>query len=261
MHSGGFGSRGGGRGKSSFPAATLVGGVSLRYNSSLLSEHTASYALDMPFDRTMARKRKTDDPKPGRPPTLRREITHELRIVGGRFRGSKLSVGGDPRVRPMKDRVREAIFNLVGPDVVGKHVLDLFAGTGALALEALSRGALVASLVERHFPTVDIIEQNVRTLGVEDKANIIAADAFYWVRHEWEPRTDSWLVLCSPPYSFFVERREEMLSLIHTIIESVPGRSIIVAESDERFDFGQLPRPDEWDVRHYPPAVVGIWRS
>jgi len=210
----------------------------------------------------MARKRKTSKLKPvGRPHTLMRAIAHDLRIVGGRFRGSKLIASGDPRVRPMKDRVREAIFNLVGPAVKGKHALDLFAGTGALALEALSRGARRASLVERHFPTVDIIKQNVLALGVEDQADVYAADTFYWLRHEWEPGAGPWLVLCSPPYNFYIERHEEMLDLIHKIMETAPGDSIIVAESDRRFEFGRLQRPDEWDVRHYPPAVVGIWRN
>ncbi len=64
------------------------------------------------------------------PPTV-------LRIIGGVHRGRKLEYSGDPRTRPMKDRVREAVFNLLGPDVAGKYVIDLFAGTGALGLEAL----------------------------------------------------------------------------------------------------------------------------
>ena len=63
-----------------------------------------------------------------------------VRIIGGKFRGRKLEYSGDPRTRPMKDRVREALFNLLGHGVEGKVAIDLFAGTGALALEALSRG-------------------------------------------------------------------------------------------------------------------------
>src|SRR5262245_7614130 len=65
----------------------------------------------------------------------------ELRIIGGTLRHRKLLYSGDQRTRPMKDRVREAVFNLVGPDVVGQHAIDLFAGTGALGFEAISRGA------------------------------------------------------------------------------------------------------------------------
>ena len=72
-----------------------------------------------------------------------------MRIVGGHFRGRKLSYTGDPRVRPMKDRVREALFNLLGPDVKGTFAIDLFGGTGALALEAISRGSSAALIIER----------------------------------------------------------------------------------------------------------------
>src|SRR5687767_11185885 len=96
--------------------------------------------------------------------SLEEERTPRLRIIGGRFRGRLLAYSGDERTRPMKDRVREAVFNLVGPDVKEKLAIDLFAGTGALGLEALSRGAAEAVLLERHFPTAAVIGQNAVTL-------------------------------------------------------------------------------------------------
>ena len=76
-----------------------------------------------------------------------------VRIIAGCFRGRKLHYSGDPRTRPMKDRVRQALFNRLGPDVEGTLAVDLFAGTGALGLEALSRGATRAILIEQHRPT------------------------------------------------------------------------------------------------------------
>ena len=72
-----------------------------------------------------------------------------LRIVGGKFRGRKLLYAGDDRVRPMKERVREAVFNLLGPAAKKKHAIDLFAGSGALGLEAISRGAAGATFAFR----------------------------------------------------------------------------------------------------------------
>ena len=83
----------------------------------------------------MARDRPTRRPKSS-------GCASTLRIIGGRLRGSVIEYHGDPRTRPMKDRVREAAFNLIGPQVVGTFAIDLFAGTGALAFEALSRGAV-----------------------------------------------------------------------------------------------------------------------
>ena len=185
-----------------------------------------------------------------------------LRIIGGKMRGRKLLYSGDPRTRPMKDRLREAIFNLIGPTVRGKHALDLFAGTGALGLEAISRGAERATLAERHHPTAEIIRQNIAALDLERQAEVVPGNVFIW----WEKIAKKsfdvpWVVFCSPPYDFFVSRTEEMLELINGLIHSAPAESIFVVEADERFDFQTLPDPQTWNIRSYPPAVVGIYRA
>ncbi|HKD35262.1 MAG TPA: RsmD family RNA methyltransferase [Pirellulales bacterium] len=182
------------------------------------------------------------------------------RIVGGDFRGRKLLYSGDPRVRPMKDRVREAVFNLIGPSIRGTHAIDLFAGTGALGLEALSRGAASSLFVERHFPTASIIRQNVETLGVANRATILPANVLLWSRRMPELPGGPWVVFCSPPWDLFVDQANELLGLLVALIERAPPRSQFVVEADERFDFSQLPRADDWLVRSYPPAVVGILR-
>jgi 16S rRNA (guanine966-N2)-methyltransferase len=184
-----------------------------------------------------------------------------VRIIGGKFRGRKLEYSGDPRTRPMKDRVREALFNLLGTAVRGKHAIDLFAGTGALGLEALSRGAVRATLVERHFPTAGAIRRNAKTLGVEEQVEVVAANTFLWFRRRPELGADPWLVFSSPPYAFYTERSGEMLELLEGIARAMPVQSVMVVEADERFDFGRLPYPAEWRVRAYPPAVVGIYHK
>jgi 16S rRNA (guanine(966)-N(2))-methyltransferase RsmD len=181
-----------------------------------------------------------------------------LRIIGGEFRRRRLRYSGDPRVRPMKDRVREAVFNLLGNTVQGKHAVDLFAGTGALGLEALSRGAVRATFVEQHVPTATILRQNISILGVQDRAEVVQANVFLRVR--WEPRLSSLprLVFCCPPYAFFVERQEAMRELLRNLWEAAPPESALLVESDTRFDFRLLAEGGAWDVRTYPPAVVGI---
>jgi 16S rRNA (guanine966-N2)-methyltransferase len=184
-----------------------------------------------------------------------------LRIVGGKFRGRRLQYGGDQRVRPMKDRVREALFNLVGPSVAQKHALDLFAGTGALGLEAVSRGAARATFLERHYPTARILRDNMASLGIEDRCEIVVADTFIWFERRPALPTTPWVVFVSPPYEFFAARRDDMLRLIAGLREAAPTDSIFVVESDERFDTGDLPEADQWDVRVYPPAVVAIYRK
>lgn len=196
----------------------------------------------------------------------------ELRIVGGALRGSKLAYHGDPVTRPMKHRVREAIFNLVGTEIEGRYALDLFAGTGALGLEAISRGAERALFIERHIPTARGIRENIARLGVDDRCELLEASAFVWAKRDLPAMDTSgvaspWLVFVSPPYAFFVDRQEEMVSLVAAVMQHAPPSSTIVVESDERFDFSLLPgqvkesRHDSgWDIRTYPPAVVGVWR-
>jgi 16S rRNA (guanine966-N2)-methyltransferase len=161
----------------------------------------------------------------------------------------------------MKQRVREAVFNLVGPAVVGKHALDLFAGTGALGLEALSRGAAGATFIERHAPSVRLIRENVDSLSLSDRAEIHFGDAFLWTRQHptWSaPQSGLWLVLCSPPYDFYVERCTAMVGLLDELHRRAPEGSLFVVEADARFDFGSLNHLGVWDVRAYPPAVVGL---
>ena len=189
----------------------------------------------------------------------------KLRIVGGKFRGRQIEYSGDPVTRPMKDNIREALFNLVGGWVKEKIVFDLFAGTGAMALEALSRGATKAFLIERHIPTVRIIKQNVQTLDAELPVEIASSDTFFWVRQFLkDPQISSghpWLVFCCPPYALFEDRQSELLELISNLIEVAPEESIFVVESDSRFAPDNLPQPESWTVRKYSPAVVSIFRK
>jgi 16S rRNA (guanine966-N2)-methyltransferase len=166
----------------------------------------------------------------------------------------------------MKHRVREAIFNLITTDSVGRHAIDLFAGTGALALEALSRGATHATLIEKHVPTARVVEENIHTLGVEAQTTLLVTSAFLWAKRDlptFNPQLSTlnspWLVFCSPPYDFFVDRQTETLELIAKIQEHAPPGSTFVVESDERFDPALL--GDGWLVRVYPPAVIAIWRK
>jgi 16S rRNA (guanine966-N2)-methyltransferase len=182
-----------------------------------------------------------------------------LRIIGGTFRGRRLAYSGDTRTRPMKDRVREAVFNLLGPGMKGSHAIDLFAGTGALGLEALSRGAARATFIERHLPTVKLIEQNAAALGVDDRAEVVFGDAFVWSVRFQPDAAIPLTFFCSPPYDFYVERQPQMLELIARCVMVSPAGSQIVVEADERFDFGSLIQPEAWKIRQYPPAVVGIY--
>ena len=181
-----------------------------------------------------------------------------LQIIGGSFRGRKLSYCRWAGTRPMKQRVRAATFNLLGPAVTGKHAIDLFAGSGALGLEAISRGAASATFIERHVPTAALIRQNIAALGVEDRTEVLTVSAFVWAERPKRLPQAAWVVFCSPPYDYYGERREAMLRLIEGITNDAPEGSILVVEADDRLDFASVPDAAAWDVRSYRPARLGI---
>lgn len=184
-----------------------------------------------------------------------------LRIIGGSFRGRKLQYIGDNRVRPMKDRVREALFNLIGPAIKGMHVIDLFGGTGAVTIEAISRGAVSATIIEIHLPTAALLKQNLESLNLLPVCNLCKTDVFFWSKNTAEhPSKESpWTIFCSPPYDFYVTRQTEMLTMLKQLTDTAPLESIFVIEADKRFDMTLLPIVPEPDrIRSYPPAVIGI---
>ena len=184
-----------------------------------------------------------------------------LRIIGGKFRGRRLEYAGDRRVRPMKDRVREAVFNLVGTDAKGKFVIDLFGGTGAVCLEAISRGAVKGQIIEMHFPTAKVIENNINTLQIADIISLHTGNVFIWNKKREElPKTEPWLVFMCPPYEFFLSRWADLEELFLSLYNQAPEGSLFVVESDGQFDWDLIKQaaPSEWDIRTYPPAVVGI---
>src|SRR5437016_5768346 len=105
-----------------------------------------------------------------------------MRIIAGQRRGHKIAGPKGDHTRPTSDLVRESLFNILGATVAGRLVVDLFAGTGALGLEALSRGAARALFVEHHRDNVALIHRNLAMLRYEDRARVRAADAYRWAR-------------------------------------------------------------------------------
>lgn len=120
-----------------------------------------------------------------------------MRIIAGTFRGRRLRT---PRgkVRPTADRVREAWLNVLEPEIAGAGVLDLFAGSGALGLEALSRGARSADFVELARPCLDALRANIRMLGLEGQTRVVREDAVRFVRRLAPGAYD--VAFADPPY-------------------------------------------------------------
>ncbi|NQU07680.1 MAG: 16S rRNA (guanine(966)-N(2))-methyltransferase RsmD [Candidatus Abyssubacteria bacterium] len=156
-----------------------------------------------------------------------------MRITGGEAKGIAIKAPKGARVRPTSDKVREALFATLGEDVPGKRVLDLFAGSGALAIEALSRGAEFAALVEKEPTVARTIESNLQKTGLSDRAKIIRADFRSALRKLGRDKERFDLVFIDPPYqSGLLDEVAEALTK-HRVTNS---RSIIVVEHFKKAD-------------------------
>lgn len=204
----------------------------------------------------MMSRKKADDPRPRS--SLRRSPVG-LRIIGGQFRGRKLLYSGDLATRPMRDRVREAVFSILRDAVVDARVVDLFAGTGAMGLEAVSRGAHSAVFVERDRLAAQFVRKNLDTLGLTSRCEVVAADVFSWWKYHPPFPAAPHVVFCCPPYRLYSEAAEAMEDLISGLVREIPSQSVVMIESDERFESDRLPRPELWDVRRYPPTKVAFY--
>jgi 16S rRNA (guanine(966)-N(2))-methyltransferase RsmD len=173
--------------------------------------------------------------------------------VAGRYRGRRIKSPPGARTRPTAHRVREAVFSILGP-IEGARVADLFAGTGALGIEALSRGAASATFVERDRGTAGVIDFNLASVDATDAGTVVVQDAIAWLAASAGGQAFD-LVFVDPPYSS-ADR------LGGPLTEHLPGvlapKATIVAESDKRAPLAlDLPLAD---ARTYGDTQIAIHR-
>ncbi len=175
-----------------------------------------------------------------------------MRIIGGTFRGHRLRAPKGP-TRPTTDRTREAIFNLLQSrlSLHDARVLDLFAGSGALGLEALSRGAASATFVEQGGAALGTIRQNAAALGVADRCTLHRADVLRFLTSEPSAHYD--LVLADPPYAL-----GEMERLPDLLLPYVTPDGLLVLEHGGDVDFDA--HPALATSRAYGQTVVSLFR-
>lgn len=175
-----------------------------------------------------------------------------MRIVAGELRGRKLISPPGDEVRPTADRVREAVFSILGPGAFDDAiVLDLFAGTGALAIESISRGAPLATLVDTD---VRPALRNVEALNLAERAEIIRADALDFLR-TGRDRFD--LVFCDPPYKLGPRLSKPLAALIPPRMK--PGaRLVIESPTRQPIEFDSLP---QLTSRRYGSTTIAIYEK
>lgn len=180
-------------------------------------------------------------------------FSNQVRIIGGRWRSRKLRFLAHEGLRPTTDAVRETLFNWLAPDIVGARCLDLFAGSGALGFEALSRGASFVCMVDKALSVVKQLQENAALLPAPSEAlQLCCADAFNEKNSLPGPFD---IVFLDPPFHqnliprccAYLERRD---------LFSAGALAYIEAEREIR----ELPLPDDWEVlRHKVVGCIGSW--
>jgi 16S rRNA (guanine966-N2)-methyltransferase len=177
-----------------------------------------------------------------------------MRIVGGRLGGRTVHTPRGRATRPTPERVREALFSILAP-VDGLHVLDLFAGSGALGLEALSRGAASATFVDSSATAIAAVRRNLEELGLEAEVRRQRAPAFLVAAQKAARQYD--LVFLDPPYRHATVLGRELSEALEPVL--APGARV-VAESDRRTPL-ELEGISLLDERRYGDTVIRIYRG
>jgi len=176
-----------------------------------------------------------------------------LRIISGSARGAKLApVPKD--VRPTSDRVRESLFNALGQFFDGGAVLDLYAGTGALGIEALSRGMERATFVEKNGKAATTIRENLRRTGMEDRAEVVRGDAARSVGRLRENGRQFNLILLDPPYRIAATEAKGVLMRLGVLL--APDGRVVVERGDAP---EEVLRGEKGVTRRYGGTVVTIF--
>jgi 16S rRNA (guanine966-N2)-methyltransferase len=181
----------------------------------------------------------------------------QLRIVAGSLRGRKLTCTVNEHLRPAPQMVREALFSILGDAVPGRPFFDLFAGTGAVGLEALSRGARPVVFVERDFRVAAEIERHLHQFQVADQGSVVRADVYRWAER-WPAPAEPVNVFLGPPYPDFERRADALVLLVAGLQQQVARGSVVVVQAEQTPALERLPGAG-WDVRRYGRNQLWIW--
>lgn len=174
-----------------------------------------------------------------------------VRLISGAYGGRYLEAPDTSRTHPMGERMRSALFNMLG-DVEGLHVLDAFAGTGAVGLEAISRGAASAVLIERDRIAQKVITNNIKLLGVEDRVKLIKASVASWSGTATGRQFD--IIFADPPY------RDLQLSTVSRLANYLKPKGLMILSHPGRESAPTVNGVVVVDNRSYGDAALAFYR-
>ncbi len=176
-----------------------------------------------------------------------------LRVIGGEAKGRRLQRVPGRGTRPITDRVKEALFNILGPVVAGASFLDLFAGTGSVGIEALSRGAAHGVLIDESPEAVQTIEKNLERTGLVERATVLRVDAFAFLNTVPEWKFD-FVYVAPPQYQGLWRQAVEKLEQSPEVLN--PDAWVIVQLDPHEYEDLALKRFDLFDQRTYGSTTL-----
>ena len=189
-----------------------------------------------------------------------------MRIIAGEFRGRNLLPPVGEVTRPITDRAKQSLFDVITPLIEGARVYDCFAGTGSMGLECLSRGAKFVTFFEADRPALTRLSQNIMAVRAGERSRVIPGDLFRWFeRTNTRPGTageiGADLVFLDPPYKFLTERPDELLQLtLHLTRAHLPAGATVVFRHDVK-DKLDLPNLERYDAREYGDMAIELLRA
>ena len=162
----------------------------------------------------------------------KRELNY-MRVVAGEYGGRRLKAVPGMKTRPTTDKVKEAMFNIIGPYLEGGQVLDLFAGSGGISIEAVSRGADHATLVDRQYQAIKTIHENLSVTKEEDKFTVLKGDAYKMLNKLAKQEQGFDYVFLDPPY-----KKQQILELMEQLkkLGLLNTDALIICETDQVAD-------------------------
>ena len=188
-----------------------------------------------------------------------------MRIIAGEFGGRKLLAPPSDATRPITDRAKQSLFDILAPDIPDALIYDCFAGTGSMGLECLSRGAKFCTFFEAHRPTVARLNQNIMALAASDRSRVVPGDLFRWfnlstVRPGSTDASGADIVFLDPPYRFLRDHSDEILQLaLHLTHNHLRDDAIVVFRHGSA-DSLELPNLTRYDLREYGEMTIELLR-
>jgi len=180
-----------------------------------------------------------------------------MRIIAGERKGFRLEGPVDSSIRPTSDLRRDAIFNTLGDLIEDQTFHDLFSGTGAMGLEALSRGAKAAVFVEMGKKAQDLIRRNIARARYEKETRLIPTNAYRWI--ESHRPTSPGIYFLDPPFPEYVHHPDRFEKHLGILLERVIPGSIVIVESRWKMERDVLPDLANWYLRRYGETRVAYW--